>query len=223
MTILSKIGDNSTVDLLEEFKAGSPRGQAHLEGCISYLRARVVNQHSPATKATPRGLLAQAKEALARKDDGCARLMLESLLANTEESDSIYFDATVLLAHTCARMNDVRTSIELIKPLLPQLPEKSRSAAFPEVASWLWSDLVFQQYNPINDENYRLALEIHVELALMAATPDDVLKNLRSLTRWLEDLGADGLVQWIRQFNQNRSTWHVVCRQTQSRAIHSER
>jgi hypothetical protein len=182
-----------------------------LKACISYLRARVSNQHSPATKAAPRELLAQAEKAFAKENYGRARILLENLLANIEQSDSIYLDATVLLARSCAEMNDERTSVELIKPLLPKLPEKSRGAVSQEVASWLWSDLVFQQYTPINDENYRLALEIHLELALVAKTPDDVLENLRSLTRWLELLGADDIVQWIRQLIRTEvpGTWYV--------------
>ena len=211
MTSLSKIGDERTLDLLEKFRAGNSRGRAHLEACISYLRARVSNQHSPATKAAPLELLAQAEKAFAEENYGRTRILLENLLANIKQPDSAYLDATVLLARSCAKMNDVRTSVELIKPLLPKLPEKSRGAVSQEVASWLWSDLVFQQYAPINDENYRLALEIHLELALMAKAPDDVLKNLRSLTRWLELLGADNIVQWIRQLIRTEApgTWYA--------------
>jgi hypothetical protein len=108
-------------------------------------------------------------------------------------------------------MNDVRTSVELAKPLLPRLSGELRRAVSREVASWLWSDLVFQQYAPIYDEDYQLALEIHLELALMAETPDDVLENLGSLTRWLELLGADSIVQWIRQLIRVEApgTWYV--------------
>lgn len=211
MTTLSKIGDNSTVKLLDEFEAGSPRGQAHLEECISYLRARVSSYNSLRTTATPRELLAQAEVAIAREDDGRARLMLENLLENIKESDPIYFDATILLARTCARMNDARTSVELIKPFLPTLSEESRSSIYEEVAKWLWSEWVFQSYDPIHDENYRLVLEIHIELSLIARTPDDVLKNLRSITRWLEPLGAATLAQWISQLIRTEApgTWYV--------------
>jgi tetratricopeptide (TPR) repeat protein len=56
MLSLSKIGDKHTLDLLETFRAGNSRGYAHWAACISYLRARVSNQHSPATKAAPREL-----------------------------------------------------------------------------------------------------------------------------------------------------------------------
>ena len=70
---------------------------------------------------------------------------------------------------------------------------------------------MFQQYAPINDENYQMALEIHLELALLAKTPDEVLENLRSLTRWLELLGADDVVRWIRQLIKTEApgTWYV--------------
>lgn len=61
------------------------------------------------------------------------------------------------------------------------------------------------------NHSYRLALEIHFELILRAKTPDDALNNLRSLTRWLELLGADNVVQWIRQLVRTEApgTWYV--------------
>lgn len=203
MISLSKIGDKHTLDLLENFRAGNLPGYAHygrfFEESISYLRARVNNQLSAAKKASTRQLLAQAETAFAEKNYGQARILLGNLLANTEQSDSIYLDATVLLARSCAGMNDVRSSVELVKPLLSKLPEKLRGTILQEVAFWLSIDLMLQQYAPFNDEDYRLALDIHLELALITKTPDDVLRNLKSMTRWLEFLGVDDVVQWIRQ------------------------
>lgn len=222
ITALSKIGNKQTLDLLEKYKTGNSRVHAHWKACISYLRARLSNQPSPATKSTPTELLARAKEAFAKEDYGQTRVLMENLLANIaqsdfvhpedsnliaylhtgtniEQSDTILIEAKILLARACAAMNDVKTSIEVIRPILPELPEESRRTIYEELVSWLWSDLVFQQYTSINDENYQLALEIHFELALTAKTPDNVLKNLKSLTRWLELLGADSTVQWIRQ------------------------
>ena len=87
----------------------------------------------------------------------------------------------------------------LVKPLLPRLSGKSRRTVTKELASWLWGELAFQQYAPVNDEDYQLALGIHLELALTAKTPDDVLQNLWRMTRWLELLGAGGVAQWVRQ------------------------
>jgi tetratricopeptide (TPR) repeat protein len=210
MTTLSKIGDDDTIKLLEAFKRpANTRLAAHLEMCISYLRARVNDQD--ACSIPPRELLAQAEKALAKNDTGRARVILERLLAEVEQTDSIYPQATILLARSCARMDDPTTSIKLIKPVLNRLPERSRGGVLKEVASWLWSDLVFQQYDPSNDENYRLALEIHMELALIARRPDDVLKNLTDLARWLECLGANSIAQWLRRLIRSEApgTWYV--------------
>jgi hypothetical protein len=108
-------------------------------------------------------------------------------------------------------MNDIKTSVKLIRPFLSKLPEKSWGAVSQEVASWLWSDLVFQQYAPINDDNYRLALEIHLQHLLIAKAPDETLKNLRALSKWLELLGEDKIVQWIKQLIRTEApgTWYV--------------
>lgn len=100
MTSLSEIGDIHTLDLLEQFRAGNSRGYAHLEACISYLRARTSNQRSLVTKAAPQVLLTQAEEAFAKENYGQARMVLENLLANIEQSDSIYLGAMVLLARS---------------------------------------------------------------------------------------------------------------------------
>lgn len=211
MTSLSKIGDKRTLHLLKEFTPKTARGHAHWEMCISYLRARVRNERSSTTTAAPRKSLAQAEKAFAKENYGQARILLESLLMNMKQSDSRYLDAAVLLARSCAEMNDFGTAVELIGPLVPKLPKKSQSVVYREVTSWLWNDLLFQEYDPNNDESYRLALETHLELALMAKTPDDVLGNLRSLTRWLELLGADSIAQWIRQLIRIEApgTWYV--------------
>lgn len=199
MTSLSKIGDERTLDLLENFRAGNSRGQVHLDACISYLRARVNNRLSATTEVSPQQVLAQAKRAFVTEDYGQARLLLENLLVKTEPSHAPDFHATILLARSCAKMNDTRTAIELIKPIFTKLPEKARHEISEDIVSWLWDYLVFQEYTPINDEDYRLALEIHLELTLTAETPDAVLTNLRKLTRWLELLGARDTVKWIRQ------------------------
>lgn len=211
MISLSKIGDECTLDVLGRFRAGNSRGQKLWEACVSYLGARVSNQLSPATKAAPAVLLTQAEEAFSMEDYGQTRFVLENLLANIEQSDPLYPNAALLLARSCAEMNDSRTSVELIKPLLSKWPERLRGSVSQEVASWLWNDLAFQEYAPMNDEDYRLALEIHLELALLAETPDDVLKNLWSLTRWLELLGAADIVQWLRRLIRTEApgTWYV--------------
>jgi hypothetical protein len=56
-----------------------------------------------------------------------------------------------------------------------------------------------------------MALNIEVELALLAKTPDEVLRPLRDLTRWLEKLGASDSVQLIRHSIRTEApgTWYV--------------
>ena len=198
MTSLSMIGDKHTLRLLEGFETRTPREHAHWTTCVSYLRARIENQRFPTTKAAPQELLAQAEKAYAESNYGQARILLESLLTN-EQPHSISVNAMILLARSCAQMNDVRASVEWIKPILPKLSGELRRTVLHELASWLWGEQVFQRYTPAHDEDYRLALETHVELAIAAKTPDDVLANLRRLTRWFELLGEGSIAQWVRQ------------------------
>jgi len=196
---LSKIGDENTLHLLEKFKPDNWRLASTLKLSIQYLRARVSNQLSPVIKASPQELLARAEKEFSNENYGQARVLLEFLRENSNQSKNIFLDVSVLLARSCAKMNDTRTSVEVIKPILPNLSDKLRKDIYEELGSWLWSDLIFSEYVPINDENYLLALEIHLDLALQAKIPDDVLKNLRSITRLLELLGECNTVQWIRQ------------------------
>jgi len=211
VTSLSKIGDKHTLDLLRKFRPGNSRGQVHLEACISYLQARVNSRLSVTAEASPPEMFAQAERAFVKENYGQTRMLLEDLITHTEPSHSLYSDTVTLLARSCAKMNDTRTAIELIKPILDKLPEKPRHKTSQDIVSWLWEDLVFREYTPTNDENYSLALELHLELALAAQNPDDVLENLRSLTRWLELLGAGDTAQWIRQLIRTEApgTWYV--------------
>jgi hypothetical protein len=96
-------------------------------------------------------------------------------------------------------MSDVISSLAWIKPLLPTLPKEKRSSVLGTYVSYLWSILKEQPYESFHDEDYQLALSIHLWLVLNAQTPEDVLKNLRSLTHWLEFLGAADMAQWIGQ------------------------
>ncbi len=209
---LSKIDDTEMLDLQAEFEARNSRLEAHLEACVSYLRARVDHQLPVArTMASPEELLAQAERAYEGRDYGEARLLLENLVANIEPSHSLHSHATILLARSCAKMHDVKTAIELTRLVITGFPQESWREIASDIASWLWEALFSEEYTPINDEDYRLALGIHLELALMAKDPDEILWNLRRLTRWLELLGAGDIIQWVRQSVRTEApgTWYV--------------
>lgn len=198
MTSLSKIGDKHALRLLREHRPSNSRWDAHWKVCVSYLQARVGNLPST-RRATPQELLDRAEKAFTKENYGQACLLLENIVGDIRPSDCMYFDAATLLARCYAKIRDFRTSVELIRPLLPYLPKESSRVIYEEMRLWLWSDLAFQPYVPVNDENYQLALEIVSELALTAETADDVLKNLKFLTRWLELMGAGSIAQWVRQ------------------------
>lgn len=210
MTSLSKIGDGHTIKLLEQFTPTNSRGQANREACLSYLRARV-RTRLPSAKTSTETLVAQAERAFEKQDFGRARLLLENHLASVQPSQPLYNKAVILLARSCAKMNDFRTSIELLKSILPTLSNRARHEIAVEMLSWLWSDLVFSEYDSGNDDDYVLALDTQLDLALTSETPDGVLGSLRYLTRWLELLGMDETTQWIRQLIRTEApgTWYV--------------
>lgn len=211
MTSLSKMGDERALNALEDFRASNSRERSHLQSCLSYLRERLRNRPSSVKTDSTQEQLALAEQAFAKKDYGEARVLLENVLANSAPPEAALLDARVLLARTCAEMQDAKNAIQLIGPVLSNLPRESRGDVIQDVTSWLWSDLVFQEYAPHNDDHYVMALDLHLELMSVAESPDDVLKNLRSLTRWLELLGSEDLVQWIRQLIRTEApgTWYV--------------
>jgi tetratricopeptide (TPR) repeat protein len=216
VTSLSKIGDESTVALLEELSTRFDDGrypkslsnQAHLKASISYLRARASNPCSLSSNNGSPNLFVQAEQEYAKGNYGQARFLLEKILADMADSQPSYVDATVLLARSCAKVNDTKSAVKVIKPILGKLPETSRSQILSDVTHWL-SYLIFGGYLPIHDDCFRLALNIELELALSANTPDELLRPLRELTRWLETLGAR--VQLLRQSIRTEApgTWYV--------------
>lgn len=194
-------------------KAAPQRLLAQAKGAFKrgdYGQARIVLETLLASIDQP-DLTFQADKMSTRGDHGQAQILPRGLRENIARSHTTFYDATILLARSCAEMDDVGRSVELVKPLLPNLSANSWRAVSQEVVLWLWSDLAFQQYTPINDDDYRLALELHLELALGAKMPDDLLENLRSLTRWLELLGANDIAQRIRQLIRVEApgTWYV--------------
>lgn len=215
---LSKIGDERTLALLEEFIASVDDGthprcsirREYLKASISYLRARLNNRLSLlSNKSLTQKLIALAKGShslfvqgereYASGNFGQARFSLESVLADMAGSHPRYFDAKVLLARSCAKMGDDAGALQVITPILGNLPETSRRQILSDVRYWLWSHPAFQGYLPMHDDTFQLALNIELELALKAKTPDELLRALREQARWLEKLGASDCVQLIRQ------------------------
>jgi hypothetical protein len=67
-----------------------------------------------------------------------------------------------------------------------------------QVREWLWTDMVFEEYDEIRDDIYRCGLESDLSLALSGTTADEVLRPLRNLRRWLEILSVRSTTQVIR-------------------------
>lgn len=209
ITSLSKIGNKESLNLLKKFRAQNGRVQASLRASISYLEARIRSEASITTQVSARGMLAQAKTSFANENYGAARFILENVLTNLESDRSIYFDATILLARSCAEMGDTRSAVGYIKGVLPQLPHRDWLEAAGELASWLWAGLVFEEYSSRNDEDYQLALSLHLELLLTFETADDVLQHLNWFTNWLDLLGVNETAQWIKRLVRTEApgTW----------------
>ena len=206
---LAKVGDRHTIRLLQNLPSDNSRLEACRKNVISYLRARTIIQLPVGIPSTE--LFELAKETFDMDNYGKARFLLENILAMTEQSHSSYFDALTLLARSCAEMGDSSEAINLIKPVLAELPTKSRRQVSKDVASWLWEQLVFEAYDSANDEDYLLALDIHLDHALTSNDPDEVLGNLRRLTRWLEIVGEGEIAQWIRSMVRTEApgTWYI--------------
>jgi len=208
---LARIGDMQTLDLLEAFVPRNSSDEVAMREAIPYLRSRLASRSPTSTKAPTDMLLKRAERALAARSYGRARFLLENAVSGMNETDLGYVDAITLLARTCAEMGDSREAVELMKPVLHRLPVPSEGEVSRELASWLWGCLVFEDYDPAHDEDYLLALDIHLTLALTSDDPHEVLSNLRRLTRWLEILGDGSTAEWIRGMIRTSApgTWHV--------------
>jgi len=208
---LSRIGDKHTLEFLKKYKFRNPREQAHLETCLFYLQARLNNQLSLSRKILEQELFSQAEKAYGIEKYGEARLLLENFLTSIAPSIDLYYNATILLARSCAKMSDTETALELIWPIFTEIPEKLRLIISQDATSWLWNNLITLGYMKANDKYYQLTLDIYFNLAVIAKTPEDVLENLRILTRWLELLGVRDTIQWIRQLIRTEvpGSWYV--------------
>jgi DnaJ domain len=206
-TSLSKIGDEQMLALMEEFSGRVDEGRSswsrsslpYLKNALGYLRARVGNRLSPVPKGEFASLLIYAKSEHDMENYGHARFLLEHLLTDMPEQHPSYLEATMLLARSCAQMNDTKAAVQTIKPVFNDLIKNGGRTAINDVGSWLWSHIVHEEYADIRDDIYKWGLEVELWLTLSATTPDEVLRPLRNLTRWLEILGAGRTVQMIRQ------------------------
>lgn len=206
---LAKVGDQHTIHLLQNLPSDNSRLETCRKNVISYLRARTTI-HLPIGPPNVE-LFELARETFDMDNYGKARFLLENILAMIEQGHSSYLNVLTLLARSCAEMGDSNEAINLIKPVLAELPTKSRRQMSKYIASWLWEQLVFEAYDSANDEDYLLVLDIHINHALTSNNPDEVLGNLRHLTRWLEILGEGKTAQWIRSLIRTEApgTWYV--------------
>jgi hypothetical protein len=208
---LAQIGDHNTLKLLQTTFSSNGREDACLQNAISYLQSRIQNKLSTTFDTSISKLIGHAKEAITQQDYGQARFLLENVATNIDQSHKSCLEIASLLAQTYAEMDEPAKAINLIKPILINWPIKSNRKIYEELTNWLWSYLVFEEYDPTNDEEYLLALNIHFELVLATKKPDETLGNLRRLTRWMELLGEGDMAQWIRSLIRIAApgTWYV--------------
>jgi curved DNA-binding protein CbpA len=208
---LSKIGDKHTLHLLKNLPPDNSRLEECRQQAVSYLKSRVEKQSLIETDITTTELIKRAKQAFAKRDFGQTRFLLESIVTTIEKNDPQYFDMIILLARTCAEMEDPNKAINLIKPIFAKLPIKTRYEISKELAVWLWDHLVFDPYDPVDDEDYLLALDILLKRALTSNKPDEVLENLRYLMGWLELVGENEVAQWLITLVRTEApgTWYA--------------
>jgi len=205
-TSLSKIGDEQTLALMEEFgrlvdegrSSWSPSTQLSLRNCIDYLRARVNDARLPVSTEQSPDLLIYAKREYEREHYGHARFVLENLLRNISERHPSHLDATVLLAGACAQMNDIRVAIEVIKPVFSELAKQNNRQTMTDIGNWLWQYAIWSEYTEREDDIFKWGLNIELSLMRSAAKPDDFLRPARDMTRWLELLGIGTTAKMLR-------------------------
>lgn len=204
---LSEIGDASALEALHQAKTIDPN-YLGLPACIDYIECRVDPKRIGADRATKAEAFAQGQQALKSRRFGLARFWLQQALHTASASEnndravipaSDHFEPVFMLAQACAEMGDTDQALQLMAPLLDRSSKKAGAHVKRTIADWLWSELVFARYDPANDDRYIMALTIHVDMALHAKNPDDLLHWIRYLTRWLEHLGTEELIVWVRK------------------------
>jgi hypothetical protein len=201
VTSLAKIGDEDTLTFLEDLSAGvnwSSMSKERLKTSIAYLRARVSGKPNQGVKQESSDVLARALRAHDRRPYGLARFLLEGLITEIEDGHPSYLEATVALARSCAEMNDTKAALRVIKPAFTELAKNGNRSTMTGIRDWLWNDIVFEEYDEERDDIYKWGLELELSLALSATTPDEVLRPLREVTRWLELLGVGNTAKVLR-------------------------
>jgi tetratricopeptide (TPR) repeat protein len=203
---LAKIGHANTLATLKAFSGGRNNGAAnwnqtgkeYLRQCISYLQARV-DQYSSLVNHDAFRLLARAELESERGNHGLARFLLENVAKGIPRDHPDFADAMVLWARSCAKMNDHDRAIEIIRPMFQTLRERGDKITISDVGNWLWNYVGMEDYSDELDDLYRWALDFDLHLIALATTPEDVLRPLRGITRWLERLGVGDTVIMIRE------------------------
>jgi hypothetical protein len=170
----------------------------YLKNSIDYLRARVSHRRLPTNKDQFFDSLAYAQREYDREHYGHARFALENLLAGMPEPHPSYLEAAVLLAGSCAQMNDIKAVIQIIKPVLNDLVQQGNRQTMTNISDWLFQYVAGSDYSELEDELFRWGLNIELLLTRSASTLDEVLRPLRDLTRWLELLGAVRTAKMLR-------------------------
>ena len=203
---LSSIGDPSALEVLQQAQTIDPNYPG-LRVCIDYLECRLDLKRIGTDRTKQADALTQAHQALESRRFGLGRFWLERALSSESTLEtpghplvpvSDRFETTFMLAQACAEMGDTDQALRLMMPLLERSFKKAGAKVQHALADWLWSQLVFARYDQVNDDLYLLALKIHVDMALQTKDPDDLLYWIRYLTRWLEHVGAEELILWIR-------------------------
>ncbi len=199
----SKVGDKRILTLMKEFErhvnAGQtswrPSGAPHLRNAIAYLWMHLYSPRLPIERQFYIELIERAKRRFDRGKYGIARYILEQIVSDTLQQESSYFIATVLLARCCAQMHDVETALLLTEPVL-HLAEQSDRQTINHITNLL--SLCVGEYSPQKNNLFKCGVNLEFISVLTATAPDEILRPLRNLTRWLERLGVRGTTMMLR-------------------------
>lgn len=198
---LVKVGDHHTLEQLQAFAPHYTLDEAFLRNAIPYLQARMANQMAIPTDITTEELMRHAEQAFSAHNYGQARFLFEKIVATIEQSHPLYFDIITLLARACAKMGDSSRAVQLVRPVFHMLSTDSQSKISKEIASWI----CYFDYDPANDQDYLLAIDIYLGYVLTSNNPDEILENLNSLMWEMVGLGKGDIVQWIRSLIRTKA------------------
>jgi tetratricopeptide (TPR) repeat protein len=214
---LAKIGNLDTLNILRSVQTMTGGDRQTLNEATAYLEARLQRYPLPTTGAMEthpapvQAIMTEARQALAQRKYGLARAMFEYITHAQDSSTLTSSEIFFLLAQAAAGMGDPTAALSLVEGREDRFPRKLRREVRISMTQWLWSDLCFKTYAPINDARYLRAINIHLDLILDATSPHDALTHTRNLTRWLELLGERDLANALRDSIRNAApgTWYV--------------